>query len=114
MKKMLSVVAPSLDFNGFGKYTWDVSVLNIGAYAGYNFKIPSTPITVKPRIGLNYENLSFSSSNNAFSGFGNDGGISVSFGVGVTYPLSSGMTAYFDFTDKGVTNNIGAGVQIKL
>jgi hypothetical protein len=98
-----TVVDPSV--SGYST-DWDMSILGVGVYAVYNFPIPNTPITVKPRLGLNYQSWSFDS-----VGWAADASdTSLSYGVGVTYPLSGGLTAYVDFTDKGDSNNIGAGV----
>jgi len=86
---------------------FDLSILGIGAYAVYNFQMPNTQITIKPRLGLNYESFSWD-----HTGWGavDYTDTSLSYGVGVSYPLSGGLTVYADFTDKGDSNNIGAGV----
>jgi len=85
---------------------WDMSILGVGAYAVYNFPIPNSPITVKPRLGLNYQSWSFD-----HAGWQSDASdTSLSYGVGVTYPINEKLTAYVDFTDKGDSNNIGAGI----
>ena len=101
-----TVVDPSAP----GVSSWDLSIFGLGAYAVYNFNIPNTSVTIKPRLGLNYESWS------ADSGwYGSEvGTTSLSYGVGATYPLSSGLAVYADFTDKGSSNNIGAGVQMNF
>jgi hypothetical protein len=90
--------------------TWDLSIFGLGAYAVYNFNIPNTPVTIKPRLGLNYESWSIEG---AWAG-SEVGTTSLSYGVGASYPLSSGLSVYADFTDKGSSNNIGAGVQMNF
>jgi len=90
--------------------SWDVSIFGLGTYAVYNFNIPNTPVTIKPRLGLNYESWSV---NGAWVG-SEVGTTSLSYGLGATYPLSSGLSVYADFTDKGSSNNIGAGVQMNF
>jgi len=98
-----TVVDPSWSY---GSSDYDLSILGIGVYAVYNFTIPDTSITIKPRLGLNYQSWSFD-----HAGWGVDASdTSLSYGVGASYPLGGGLTAYADFTDKGDTNNIGAGV----
>jgi len=101
-----TVVDPSISFLG----NWDLSILGIGTYAVYNFNIPNTSVTIKPRLGLNYESFTY-------DGVGTWGGdigstTSLSYGVGATYPLNNDLAVYADFTDKGSSNNIGAGVQM--
>ena len=95
----------------------DMSIFGVGAYAVYNFKIPNTPITIKPRLGLNYENISYDYANN-YSRYRNDiyrweadySDTSLSYGLGVTYPLNNKLTVYADYTDKGISDNIGVGI----
>ena len=82
----------------------DVSVFGIGAYAVYNFLVPNTMVTIKPRLGLNYESWDVPHGYFDYSDTG------FSYGVGASYPINNGLTVYADFTDKGHTNNIGAGV----
>jgi predicted porin len=101
-----TVVDPSAP----GISSWDLSIFGLGAYAVYNFNIPDTSITVKPRLGLNYESWSV---DGAWAG-SEVGTTSLSYGVGANYPLSSGLSVYADFTDKGSSNNIGAGVQMNF
>ena len=101
-----TVVDPSAP----GAVNWDLSVFGLGAYAVYNFNIPNTSVTIKPRLGLNYESWSV---DGAWGG-SEVGTTSLSYGVGASYPLSSGLAVYADFTDKGSSNNIGAGVQMNF
>jgi len=91
---------------------WDLSIFGLGAYAVYNFNIPNTPVTVKPRLGLNYQSWTFDGAGD-WRGSG-AGDTSLSYGVGANYPLSGGLSVYADFTDKGDSNNIGAGVQMNF
>ena len=91
----------------YGSSDYELSIFGLGVYAVYNFQVPNTQLTVKPRLGLNYE--SFSWDNAGWSGVDYTD-TSLSYGVGVTYPLSGGLTVYADFTDKGDSNNLGAGV----
>ena len=101
-----TVVDPSAP----GSVNWDLSIFGLGAYAVYNFNIPDTSVTIKPRLGLNYESWSV---DGAWGG-SEVGTTSLSYGVGATYPLSNGLAVYADFTDKGSSNNIGAGVQMNF
>ena len=95
-----------------GIVNWDLSILGIGAYAVYNFNIPNTPVTIKPRLGLNYQNWTFDGAG-TWGGYGADAGdTAISYGIGATYPLNNDLAVYADFTDKGSSNNIGAGVQM--
>lgn len=103
-----TVVDPSLD--GFANHDWDLSILGVGAYAVYNFNIPNTPITIKPRLGLNYQSWSIDGA--GVWGGDDAGDTSLSYGIGVTYPLSNTLSAYADYTDKGDSSNLGAGVQM--
>jgi len=90
--------------------SWDVSIFGLGTYAVYNFNIPNTSVTIKPRLGLNYESWSVNG-----SWIGSEvGTTSLSYGLGATYPLSNGLSVYADFTDKGSSNNLGAGVQMNF
>jgi len=89
-----------------GVHNWDLSIFGLGAYAVYNFAIPNTSVTLKPRLGLNYESWSV---DGAWAG-SEVGTTSLSYGVGATYPLTDTLSVYADFTDKGSSNNIGAGV----
>jgi len=102
-----TVVDPSAP----GVSSWDLSILGVGAYAVYNFNIPDTSVTIKPRLGLNYQSWSV---DGAGWGGAEAGDTSLSYGVGATYPLSNGLAVYADFTDKGDSNNIGAGVQMNF
>ena len=110
-----TIVDPSYSWSGFNyKYTQDISVLSIGAYAVYNFKVPNTPITVKPRLGLSFENYTFeysNSNNNILGGYEADyTDTSLSYGLGVSYPFSDKLTAFIDYTDKGLSDNLTAGI----
>ena len=108
----LEVSQTVVDPSAPGITSWDLSILGVGAYAVYNFNIPNTPVTIKPRLGLNYQSWSF---DGVGTWRGADAGTtSLSYGVGATYPLSSGLGVYADFTDKGDSNNIGAGVQMRF
>jgi len=89
----------------------DLSIFGLGAYAVYNFNIPNTPVTIKPRLGLNHQKFSFDGYEDELDG-GSD--TSFSYGLGATYLLSDGLTVYANFTDKGDSNNIGAGVQMNF
>ena len=93
-----------------GSVDWDLSIFGLGAYAVYNFNIPNTSVTIKPRLGLNYESWSV---DGAWAG-SEVGTTSLSYGVGATYPLNNNLAVYADFTDKGSSNNIGAGVQMNF
>ena len=106
----LEVSQTVVDPSAPGVNSWDLSIFGLGAYAVYNFNIPDTSVTIKPRLGLNYESWS------ADTGwYGSEvGTTSLSYGVGASYPLSSGLSVYADFTDKGSSNNIGAGVQMNF
>ena len=91
---------------------WDLSILGIGAYAVYNFNIPNTSVIIKPRLGLNYQSWSFDGAG-TWSGYGADAGnTALSYGIGATYPLNNKLAVYADFTDKGSSTNLGAGVQM--
>ena len=105
-----TVVDPSLD--GFYSSDWDLSILGVGAYAVYNFNIPDTSVNIKPRLGLNYQSWSIDGSG-VWGGADADD-TSLSFGVGATYPLSPTLEGYVDYTDKGDSNNLGAGVQMRF
>jgi len=103
-----TVVDPSYSWSGYGASgDIDLSVLGVGAYAVYNFQIPGNALVIKPRLGFNYQ--SWSIDGNGWSGAEADD-TSLSFGIGATYPISNGLIVYADFTDKGDSNNIGAGV----
>ena len=90
----------------------DISILGVGAYAVYNFKVPGNALVIKPRLGLNYQSWSYDY--NGYYGYGRGSvdytDTSLSYGIGATYPISNGLIVYADFTDKGDSNNIGAGV----
>ncbi len=103
---------PSYTWSGYGySYDVDVSILGIGAYAVYNFQVPNTPIVIKPRLGLNHQRWSIGGRTTGWGGAGSDGSdIELSFGVGANYALPNGLMVYADFTDKGDSNNIGAGI----
>ena len=109
-----TVVDPSYNWSGYSyKYTQDISVFSMGAYAVYNFKVPNTPITVKPRLGLSFENYTFEYDYNGNSRGGYEADYtdtSLSYGVGITYPFNEKLTAYVDYTDKGLSDNITVGV----
>ena len=95
-----------------GSVNWDLSIFGLGAYAVYNVNIPNTSVTIKPRLGLNYQSWTF---DGLGTWGGNTGGdTALSYGVGATYPLNNDLAVYADFTDKGDSNNIGAGVQMNF
>jgi len=104
--------------NSYYNGSEDHSILNVGAYAVYYVKVPNSSFVIKPRLGLNYQNFSTSYSNtNDDSWYRalNDAiddtfsGTYFSYGVGVTYPLGN-LNLYADYTDEGLSSNIGVGV----
>ena len=101
-----TVVDPS---HSYSSSDWDWSIFGLGAYAVYNVKIPNSPITIKPRLGLNYQNWTY---DNAVSSYGGaeSSDMALSYGLNVSYPIGNNLNVYLDYTDKGSSDNIGAGV----
>ena len=107
-----TIIDPSAP--GITNSNWDLSILGIGAYAVYNFNLPNTPITIKPRLGLNYQSWTFNGAGR-WRGYGSDtGNIALSYGIGATYPLNNDLDVYANFTDKGSSTNLGGGVQMRF
>jgi len=101
-----TVVDPS---HSYLSSDWDWSIFGLGAYAVYNVKIPNSPITIKPRLGLNYQNWTYDNKVSTFGG-AESSDVALSYGLNVSYPIGSNLNAYIDYTDKGSSDNIGLGV----
>ncbi len=114
-----TVSDPSDSYSGYGSSAeWELSILGVGAYAVYHFVIPDTKITVKPRLGLNYQSWSYDySSSSIYGGYGASADAtdtSLSFGLGGNYAINDKMQVYVDYTDKGDSENLGAGLQMSF
>jgi hypothetical protein len=84
----------------------DIDVLTLGTYATFDINIPSSKVTLRPKIGAIFPNMNDDIDSRDFI---------LSSGFGMTYAIESNVRLYADYTVLGESiSNYSAGLEFKF